>query len=442
MTQAAAETRLQAVLASLLSLVIFSAPAGIQAQEQQNRARVRGTESAEDPSKSYEFLVSKGKLLFEHGQYRESAQAFMVACDTARGLREAGCWQRLATVAEKAGLIGIAIDAWGRTAELEPRLSEQAEREGQRLRDVFGTVRIYVPGDRRLPSHPIQLSYEGMLIDPQLKKYLKKFLDFAAVQGIEREEIWLPAGRYSSGDFSFEVKAAALTEVDLGKDLVPYRPTAFGLTGAAPARAVPGPWEMAFAFDLGAGNAPGDGIGVAPIGLGGLLSFGRRVGPVRVEGRFRFGGTLTQSSRPDDDGLRQGGALHLLGQVDVGVDLALSPSLYLTPHAGLVGGSLGELLFSCLAEQKQSAVVFGGECRLSAVALGGQLGADLWLVPAGTGGRLVFRAGLWAEVLGGRVLAGVGQELAGGLDTQIVRVDSNQFTWIRAGLNVGPSIRF
>jgi len=441
-SHAAVGTRLYAALASLLSLVVFLAPAGVLAQDQQERVRVRGAESAEDPSKSYEFLVSKGKLLFEHGQYRESAQAFMVACDTARGLREAGCWQRLATVAEKAGLIGVAIDAWGRTAELEPRLSEQAEREGQRLRDAFGTVQIYVPADRRLPSHPIQLTYEGMLIDPQLKKYLRKFLDFAAVKGIERREIWLPAGLYSSGDFSFEVKAAALTEVDLGKDLVPYRPTAFGLAGTSPARAVPGPWEVAVAFELGAGNAPGDGIGVAPVGLGGRLSFGRRVGPVRIEGRFRFGGTLTQSSGSDDEGIRQGGALHLLGTVDVGVDLALSPSLYLTPHAGLVGGSLGELLFSCLAEQKQSALVFGGECRLGAVALGGQLGVDLWLVPEGAGGRVVFRAGLWAEVLGGRVLAGAGQELAGGLDTQIIRVDSNQFTWIRAGLDVGPSIRF
>jgi hypothetical protein len=281
-----------------------------------------------------------------------------------------------------------------------------------------------------------------MLIDPELKKYLKKFLDFAAIQGIEREDLWLPAGRYSSGDFSFEVKSAEVTDVELGGDLVPYRPTAFGLAGAAPALAVAGPWEMAFAFELGAGNAPGDGIGVAPIGLGGQLSFGRRVGPARIEGRFRIGGTLTQSSRPDEEGLRQGGATHVLGQLDVGVDLALSPAFYLTPHAGFVGGSLGELLFSCLAEQKQSAVVFGGECRLGAVALGGQLGADFWFVPKGAGGRLVIRAGLWAEVLGGRVLALAGQELAGGLDTQIVRVESNQFTWIRAGLNVGPSIRF
>jgi len=403
---------------------------------------VPGAQSGEDPTKSYEFLVNKGKLLFEHGQYREAAQAFMVACDTVRGLREAGCWQRLATVAEKAGLIGVAIDAWERAAELEARLSEQAVREGQRLRDAFGTVRVHVPPDRRLPSHPIQLTYEGLLIDPQLKKYLKKFLDFAAVQGIQREEIWLPAGRYSSGEFSFEVEAAKLVEVDLGRDLVPYRPVAFGLVGAAPARAVPGPWELGFAFELGAGNAPGDGIGVAPLGLGGRLSFGRRLGPVRIEGRLRFGGTLTQSSGPDDERIREGGALHVLGQVDVGVDLALSPSLYLTPHVGFVGGSLGDLLFSCLAEQKRTAVVIGGECRLGAAALGAQLGADLWIVPKGVDGRLVFRAGVWAEALGGRVLAEAGEKLAGGLDTTIVRVDSNQFTWIRAGLDVGPAIRF
>jgi hypothetical protein len=431
--------RIQVTLPFLLALLVLSAPASAQEQRQ---SRVRGVEQADDPTKSYEFLINKGKLLFEHGQYREASQAFMVACDTARGLREPGCWQRLATVSEKAGLIGVAIDAWNRTAELEPRLAEQANRESSRLRSAFGTVEVNAPSDRRLPSHPIELRYEGMLIDPELKKYIKKFLDFAAVEGIKDAHLWLPAGSYTRGDFSFEVRATETTVVELGKDLVPYRPSAFGLAGAEPARAVPGPWEFSVGFELGAGNAPGDGIGVAPIGLGGRVTIGRRVGPVRVEARFRTGGTLTQSAGTDEELLRQGSAWHVLGQADVGVDLSLRPWLYLTPHVGVVGGSLGELLFACLAEQKQSAVVVSGECRLGAAAIGAQLGADLWFVPATADGRVVFRAGLWAEVLAGKVLSEAGESLAGSSEAHIVRVDSNQFTWIRMGLDIGPSIRF
>jgi len=433
--------RIQMTLPFLLVLLVlaWSGPASAQEQRQ---SRVRGVEQVEDPTKSYEFLVNKGKLLFEHGQYREAAQAFIIACDTARGLREPGCWQRLATVAEKAGLIGVAIDAWNRTAELEPKLAEQATREGGRLRAVFGIVEVNAPTDRRLPSHPIELRYEGMLIDPELKKYVKKFLDFAAVEGIKEKDIWLPAGRYTQGDFGFDVRATETTVIELSKDLVPYRPSAFGLAGAEPARPVPGPWEFSVGFELGAGNAPGDGIGVAPVGLGGRVTIGRRIGPVRVEGKFRTGGTLTQSAGADEELLREGSAWHVLGQADVGVDLSLRPWLFLTPHVGLVGGSLGELLFSCLAEQKASVVVLAGECRLGAAAIGAQLGADLWFVPVTADGRVVFRAGLWAEVLAGSVLAEAGQSLAGSSDTHIVRVDSNQFTWIRVGLDIGPSIRF
>jgi hypothetical protein len=430
------------LLVATLLAVVLGGSVTAAAQERTQRARVRGAEPLQDPSSTYEFLVNKGKLLFEYGRFRESAEAFMAACATDQGQAEAVCWQRLATVAERAGLIGVAIDSWARTAATDPNLAEASGREAERLRSAFGAVRFSVPVGRRLPSRPLPLSHEGLLIDPQLKKYLKKFLALTEVEGISEHEVWLPVGRYAGEGIAFEIAPGAVTEFALSGAVVPYRPVSFGLADRPPARSVPGPWELAIAFQLSSGNAPGDGIGVAPIGLGGALSIGRRFGPLRVEARLRWGGTATASIGEDAEGLRQGTAWHVLGQADVGVDLNLRPYLYLTPHFGLVGGSLGELLLSCLAEQKASSVVYSGECRLGAAAVGGQAGADLWWVPVKTEGRVVFRLGVWGEALGGWVLTEAGETLGGGLDTSVLRIDSHQFTWIRVGLDVGTSFRF
>jgi len=430
------------LLVATLLAALASVPITALAQDRTQRARVRGAEPLVDPSTTYEFLVNKGKLLFEYGQFRESTEAFMAACATDRGQLEAGCWQRLATVAERAALIGVAIDAWGRTAAVDPNLADACDREAKRLIRAFGAVRFSVPEGRRLPSRPLALSHEGLLIDPQIKKHLKKFLELTEIEGISEQEVWLPVGKYAGKDLAFEILPGAVTELALSGAVVPYRPVSFGLAGRPRARAVSGPWELAIAFELSSGNAPGDGIGVAPVGLGGALSIGRRFGPVRVEARLRWGGTATAAVGEDAEGLRQGTATHVLGQADLGVDLNLRPALYLTPHFGLVVGSLGELLLSCLAEQKASSVVYAGECRLGAGALGGQAGVDLWWVPVKTEGRVVFRAGLWGEALGGWVLAEAGDTLGGGLDTSVVRIDSHQFTWIRVGLDVGTSFRF
>ncbi len=427
---------------ALVAASLMLAPASGQAEERNYRSRVRGVEPAEDPTQSYEFLVNKGKLFFQYGQFRESAQAFIAACATDQGAKEAGCWQRLATVAEKAGMVGLAIDAWANAAVLEPRLADQAKREGDRLSSSFGQVTVKPPPGRDLPTSPIELSYQGLLIDPQIKEYLKKFLDLAAVDGIGEAELWLPKGKYEASGISFEVTPGAPVEVALSPSLVPYRPVSFGLADRQPARPVPGPWEVGVSFELSFGNAPGDGIGVAPVGLGGNVSVGRRLGPVRLEGRMRWGGTATASAGDDIEAVRTGTAWHVLGQFDVGVDLSMASGLYLTPHAGFVAGSLGELLLSCLAEQKATGVVYAGECRLGAAAAGAQAGADIWWVPLKTGGRVLFRAGVWGEALGGGIRAIAGNDLGGGLDTRLIRVDSNQFTWIRAGLNVGTAIRF
>tara|TARA_Y100001968_G_scaffold317556_1_gene346740 strand:+ start:76 stop:1356 length:1281 start_codon:yes stop_codon:yes gene_type:complete len=426
----------------MLLVVLITLPAASATAQDAPRVRVKGSAPLESAGPSYEYLIQKGKLLFEHGRFRESVDAFIEACETARGLREAGCWQRLATVAERAGMIGVAMDAWQRTAELDARLADQALAEEQRLRQAFGKVTLELPPDTRLPSRPIEVRYEGLLIDPQVKKYLKRFLDLAAVAGLEERVLWLPAGRYSVGDLSFESVAGESRTVSLGSDLVPYRPAAFGLRGAAPSRSVPGPWALSVAFEMGLGNAPGDGIGVAPAGLGLRVGLTRRLGPVRFGGGLRLGATITSASGEDEEGLRDGSAWHALGEAEVGVDLAVRPALYLTPRLAFVGGSLGQLLFSCLAEEKASGIVYRGECRLGGVALGGRAGVDLWYVPERDDGRVVLRVGLWAEALGGRVLAAAGDVLAGGLEASLVRVDSNRFVWLRGGFDVGPVIRF
>ena len=391
---------------------------------------------------SYEFLSRQGQLLFDYGKFDEATRAFAQACATPEGSAEFECWRRLGTTAEKAGEVGVAIEAWAAADDLGGEGGIVATQELQRLMGAYGEVRLHVPVERSLPTIPGQLDYEGLLIDPALKVYLAAVQQRAAEGGIGGDSIWLPTGQYRFEGAAFAVTAGTATDLALPARLVPYRSRAFAPPDAPPSVGLGGPWEVGADLELVFGGAPGGGLGNGPAGLGGRLRFGRHVGPLRLELGIRVGGTPVSSAGTDPDGLRASTALQTLGQLDVGVSLALGPRLFLVPHAALVGGSLGSLLTACRVEQPTTGRVWDGECRLGSLVLGGQAGADLQLVLPERTGRLVLRLGLFGEALAGGLVAVPGDRLKGGLDVNLKQADRWRFTWLRGGLDVGLSVRF
>ena len=250
----------------------------------------------------------------------------------------------------------------------------------------------------------------------------------------------MPAGQYSLGGQSWTVTSGEAVQTTLPASALLYRHQAFGLGGRLPA-GVAGPFELGGDLHVGFGGSPGGGLGLDPVSLGGQLRFGVHAGPLRLELRGRAEGWGAKS-RALPGGDRDLTGLVLMGQFDVGVDLMLAPRAFLTPHAGVVGGSLGTVLVECLAERASVPQVFEGECRLGAAGVGGQAGLDAWFVPPTPGGRLTVRVGLSAEAGAAGVNAAPEGTLEGGEGLTLVRMSNPQFAWLRGGVDVGVSLRF
>jgi hypothetical protein len=386
---------------------------------------------------SYEFLNRQAGLQAEYGRLGEAVDSMRAACATAEGGADATCWRRLASIAEQDGRIGLSVDAWNHAAELG---DGQARGEGQRLSATYGRVGFAVPDSRGLPTPPVALEYEGLLIDPSVKAYLARMQERISREGLDREELWLPAGSYKLGGVAWTVAPGQEATVELPASLVPYRHRAFGLGGRLPA-GVAGPFEFGGDLRVSFGGAPGGGLGFSPIAVGGQIRFGAHVGPVRLEVRGRAEGWPVKSTSAPE-GERDATGLVLLAQADVGLDLMLSPRAYLTPHAGVVGGSLGTVIVGCTAERASGPAVLEGECRLGATGVGAQGGVDAWFVPPSPGGRLAIRLGAVIEAGAGGVNSAPDAAIEGGDGLTVLRLDGPQFAWLRGGVDVGVSLRF
>ncbi len=391
--------------------------------------------------RTYEFLRRQGRLLFEYGKFDEAADALAAACVTPEGEGDPTCHSDLAVSAEKAGRVGVAIAAWEAAARLGGPARAEAGRELDRLRSAYGLASITIPPGRTLPTLPMTLAHQGFLIDPSLKAYLAVVVERLATKGLDTPELWLPAGQYTLNGAAFEVPAAGATAVALGSDVVPWRPRAFGLPDGAPAMALGGPTEVGVSFVFGVAGVPGGGLGVAPARPGVAIELGRHVGPVRLQVGARLAGTPTRSLGEDPDGERRSSALEVLGVLDVGLDLHVGQRAFLSPHIGLVGGTLGSLLVPCVAEDIATRTVSIGECRLAAVGLGGVAGLDLLVVPGPEPGRLALSAGLAAEFLGAGFVAAPGDLLKGD-DSNLVRSERWRFARLGGLVDVGLAIRF
>ncbi len=389
---------------------------------------------------TYEFLRRQGKLLFEYGKFDEAADALVAACATSEGASDASCHSDLAVAAEKAARIGVAIAAWEAVSRSGGATAGQAGRELHRLRGAYGLASITIPVGRALPSLPMTLSHEGFLIDPGLKAYLAQIVKTLAEQGLPDDELWLPAGSYTLDALTFEVPAGGATAVALGPDVVPWRPQAFGLDDGPP-MALGGPTELSVGLVVGLAGIPGGGLGVVPVRPGLGVRLARHLGPVRLEVRGRVTATPTRSLEEDADMERSSGALELLGALDLGVDLQLGQRAFLTPHIALLGGTLGSLLVPCVAEDVATLTVSVGECRLSAVGLGGLAGVDMLIVPGDQPGRVALRVGLAAEFMGAGFVAAPG-DLLKGETASLVRSERWRFARLGGVVDVGLALRF
>jgi len=429
------------IVFSLAATAVLGLAGSPMAEAQEKRtSRIKGTEPVIPEEESYTFLARQGALLFDYGKFDQATDSFVKACATDEGANDPDCWRRLGTVATRSGQIGIAIGAWSTVLPMDPERAPIAQRELERLKSSFGQVRVVLPAERSLPSKQVTVGFEGLIIDPSIKSHLKGVIQDIERYGFSRVDLWLPLGTYTVGDSSVTVEADKTADWVLPPSLVPYRPRAFGLADRPTASPVAGPWEFGVALEVGSGGTPDGSVGSLPITVGGQLRLARHAGPVRIEGRLRLGATPSASFSDDPDGIRSATSAQVLGQLDLGVDLALSPSSYLTPHIGLVGGSMGNLLVGCLAENETRQVVYLGECRLAGVGLGAQAGVDLWWV-LGTG-RASLRIGLAGETLGGVVPIAAGRALKGETDTRLIRVDSSRFVWVRGLFDIGVSVRF
>lgn len=396
-----------------------------------------GAASAQDDEQSYEFLNRQAGLQGEYGQLGEAVLSMQAACATPEGGASPDCWRRLASIAERDGRIGLAVDAWAHGAALgDPR----AAGEGSRLEAAYGRVRISTPPGRSLPSLPFVLEFTGLVIDPTVKAYLARLQEEISRQGLDRAELWLPAGDYAAHGLRWTIAPGQEGGLELPASMVPFRHRAFGLGDPLPA-GVAGRFELGGDLRLSFGGSPAGQLGLDPVAVGGQLRLGVHLGPVRVEARARAEGWPIKS-RAAPGSERDSTGLVLLGQVDVGVDLMLAPRAYLTPHLGIVGGSLGAVLVDCIAERAAEPSVLLGECRLGAVGLGGAAGVDAWFLPPSPGGRLGLRIGLSAEAGAGGVQADSGAALQGDDGLTIVRMERAGFAWLRGGLDVGVSLRF
>lgn len=400
---------------------------------------VAAQDATEADEASYTFLSRQGQLLFDYGRFDAAAKAFEEACATPEGSVDFECWRRLAAAAESAGWVGVAVRAWQAAASVPGGDAPAARRELDRLRSAFGAVRLVVPPSRDLPTVRGVLEHRGLLIDPALKQYLAAVVERVADSGLDRAEMWLPPGEYNFEGLSFVVEPSARSELLLPAALVPYRSRAFRAPEGPVPAGVAGPWSLGIDVEVTGGGTPGGGIGLGPVGVGGRLRFGRRLGALRLEMAGRAGVSPTSSPTADEE--RDGAALALLGELDVGVDLAPAAALLVTPHAALVGGSAGAMLVGCRAEHKATADVWDGECRLGSLVAGARAGLDFEIVPPARLGRVTIRIGLFGEALAAGLVAASGDALVGETESSLVRLQRWRFTLLRGGLDVGLSIR-
>ncbi|MBN95443.1 MAG: hypothetical protein CL928_15485 [Deltaproteobacteria bacterium] len=430
--------RIAAVLGPALAVLVLGSSVA-DAQEKRT-SRIKGAQEVVPEEESYTFLARQGALLFDYGKFHQATESFVQACGTEEGALDPDCWRRLGTVATRAGQIGIAIEAWATVLPMDPARAQVAKTELDRLQSSFGRVQVVLPPERDLPSQPVKVGFEGLIIDPSIKSHLKSVLQEVEAKGFTRDELWLPLGTYTAESASVTVEQNKTADWILPGSLIPYRPKAFGLVDRPTAAPVGGPWELSVAMELGSGGTPDGSVGSLPITVGGQVRLGRHIGPIRVEGRLRVGATPSASLSDDPEGLRSATSGQVLGQLDLGIDMALSSKAYLTPHIGFVGGSMGNLLVGCIAENEATEVVYLGECRLAGIGLGAQAGADLWWVLGA--GRATLRMGLAGETLGGVVPIAAGRALKGETDTQLVRVEASRFVWVRGLFDIGVSVRF
>jgi hypothetical protein len=417
------------------ALVLALLPGGLRAAPEAAAA------NGETADESYEFLSRHGQLLFEYGKYDEALSAFAAACATPEGAADFDCWRKLAASAERARRIGDAIEAWERAAALGGEGSATADQESGRLRAAFGRVRLLPAPGRSLPSWPLRLEYQGLLIDPALKAYLAGLTGGLAAAGVAEEELWLPAGDYTAGRLHFVVTAGETLELPLPARFLPYRQLAWGLAGDGQGRPLGGPWELGVDGELLAGGIPG---GRAEQGLpqwGFRLRLARHLGPLRLEAS----GLL--SWRPAWAG--PGAAAPLLGarlgSLGVGFDLALGRAAWLVPHAAFVGGSAGTVETGCVARQVGSGAAWQGRCRVSTLALGARAGLDLFGIPGAArrrAGRIALRIGIFGEALGGGIAAVPGDGLESGFDLKLVQAARWRMAWLHGGLDGAVSLRF
>ena len=398
---------------------------------------VGGAVAQED---SYAYLIQQGRLHYDYKHYAEAANAFKAACALPEGQGNAICLKAWGLAAERAGYIADAIAAWRAAGGLDEPGASRARREMGRLKDSYGSVRFVLPEGADLPSSEVTLEHRGLLVDPNLKRYVAFVARKLEHKGLWTDVLWLPAGPYDLGGQRFNILAGKEVTAPLPRSLFPFRPEVFAVRGVEP-KPLAGPGEVGVAFELGLGGVPGGEVGVGPASPGLRIHGGAHVGPMRFEGRIRGAVAPTRSLLDPTPPGREGTALQLLGQADVGLDVALAPPILLTPHVGLVGGSLGQLMLPCLARGVDGAL-HGGECQVDAVAMGVQGGADLQVVLAGDPGRLLLRVGVYGEGLAGGTTAEVGMELAGRLGATLLRVERWRFSTLRAGVDVGVSLRF
>ena len=394
------------------------------------------SDAQEPDDQGFEYHFRVGKLNLDYSRYEAAADALEVACRLPQGLENFDCYRLWATAAEKAYRIDDALFAWDSAEAVAEQGNTLARDEAARIRSIYGEVVLHAPWGRTLPSLPVELIFEGTLLDPEIKNYLERTTYRLATQGLAEKELFLPGGRYAIAELSFVAAPGERVELLLPEAVVPYR--AAGV-GSAAGTAVAGPGGLGLAFEPGAMVLLGGDLGARPVALGLQVRAGGRRGPLRIEARLRVGAIPVDSN---DDGTsegRSGSAAYVLGQGDVGLDIQVGAAWQLTPHVGGVGGTLGSLLVACQAEVGDARWV--GECRLPTVAGGLQVGLDLsrTISTAGLSARVELRAGVRVDVLRGTVLASEGDAVG---HAALHSAEGSSFTAVAPGGEVGVSVRF
>ena len=412
-----------------LLLAAFVAPAAAVAQA-----------PAEEEPQGFEYLLRVGKLNLDYSRFEVAADALEAACRTPEGIQNFECYRLWATAAEKAYRIDDALLAWDGAEAVAEQGNTLARDEAGRIRGTYGEVVLHAPWGRTLPSLPLDLIFEGLLLDPELKKYLERVTSRLAKKGLEKKELFLPGGPYRIGALAFTTAAGERVELLLPEELVPYRSA--GVGAKAGARAVAGAGGVGVSVEAGAVVTPDAAVGLSrSVGFGLGLRAGFRRGPVRIEGRLRIGAvpTITNVEDPPEDASRPGVGLAVLGQGDLGVDLQAGPAWLITPHVGGVGGTLGSLLVGCSAEA--DGVRWAGECNLPTAVGGVQVGLDITRLLGRTAAptRAELRAGVKVDILRGTFAAKEGAAVG---DFVLHEADVDGFSVIAPGLEASVSLRF